>query len=77
MHSEEEEELEEFGVGPLITQVAWVVKQIGGGSAPGVDEILPELLKALDSVRLLWFICLCNFAWTSGTLPMKRQFQQL
>jgi len=34
---------------------------------PGVDEIRPEMLKALDIVGLSWLTCLFNVAWRSGT----------
>lgn len=33
---------------------------------PGVDEILPGFLKALDMVQLSCFTQLCNLTWTSG-----------
>ncbi|TWW81798.1 hypothetical protein D4764_01G0016130 [Takifugu flavidus] len=47
-------------------EVAEVVKKLLGGKAPGVDEIRPEFLKALDVVGLSWLTRLCNIAWTSG-----------
>ncbi|TWW74022.1 hypothetical protein D4764_14G0000230 [Takifugu flavidus] len=47
-------------------EVAEVVKKLLGGKAPGVDEIRPESLKALDVVGLSWLTRLCNIAWTSG-----------
>uniref|UniRef100_A0AAR2LXG4 Tetraspanin n=1 Tax=Pygocentrus nattereri TaxID=42514 RepID=A0AAR2LXG4_PYGNA len=43
------------------------------GKAPGVDEIHPEMLKALDIVGLSWLTRLCNIAWTSGTVPLDWQ----
>ena len=41
--------------------------------APGVDEIHPKLLKALDVVGLSWLTCLCNIAEVpaSGTVPLQ------
>ncbi|TWW60624.1 R2 Retrovirus-related Pol polyprotein from type I retrotransposable element [Takifugu flavidus] len=42
-------------------------------SSPGVDEIRPESLKALDVVGLLWLTRLCNIAWTSGAVPLDWQ----
>ncbi|TWW73543.1 hypothetical protein D4764_15G0009370 [Takifugu flavidus] len=64
---------EEAGPGDLETgsrisgaDVAEVVKKLLGGKAPGVDEIRPEFLKALDVVGLSWLTRLCNMAWTSG-----------
>uniref|UniRef100_A0A3B5Q4K1 Reverse transcriptase domain-containing protein n=1 Tax=Xiphophorus maculatus TaxID=8083 RepID=A0A3B5Q4K1_XIPMA len=44
-----------------------------GGKAPGVDEIRPEFLKALDVVGLCWLTRLCNIAWTSGAVPLDWQ----
>ncbi|TWW80203.1 R2 Retrovirus-related Pol polyprotein from type I retrotransposable element [Takifugu flavidus] len=40
---------------------------------PGVDEIRPEFLKALDVVGLSWLTRLCNIAWTSGAVPLDWQ----
>ncbi|TWW64123.1 hypothetical protein D4764_03G0011310 [Takifugu flavidus] len=51
-------------------EVAEVVKKLLGGKAPGVDEIRPEFLKALDVVGLSWLTRLCNIAWTSGAVPL-------
>ncbi|TWW81711.1 hypothetical protein D4764_01G0015260 [Takifugu flavidus] len=46
----------DLGTGSWISgaEVAKVVKKVLGGKAPGVDEIHPEFLKALDVVGLLW-----------------------
>ena len=38
-----------------------------------MDEIRPEMLKALDNVGLLWLTRLYNVAWGSGTVPMEWQ----
>ncbi|TWW54144.1 hypothetical protein D4764_0165650 [Takifugu flavidus] len=54
-------------------EVAEVVKKLLGGKAPGVDEIRPEFLKALDVVGLSWLTRLCNIVWTSGTVPLDWQ----
>ncbi|TWW57747.1 R2DM Retrovirus-related Pol polyprotein from type II retrotransposable element [Takifugu flavidus] len=54
-------------------EVAEVVKKLLGGKAPGVDEIRPESLKALDVVGLSWLTRLCNIAWTSGAVPLDWQ----
>ncbi|TWW57341.1 hypothetical protein D4764_07G0000600 [Takifugu flavidus] len=40
---------------------------------PGVDEIRPEFLKALDVVGLSWLTRLCSIAWTSGAVPLDWQ----
>ena len=60
------------GVGSPISgaEVAKVVKKLLGGRAPGVDEIRPEFLKALDVVGLSWSTRLCSITWTSGTVPL-------
>ena len=52
MHSKEEAELEYFGLGCPITgfEVSRAVRQPHSSNTPGVDEIRPELLKALDVV---------------------------
>ena len=54
-------------------EVAEVVKRLLGGKDPGVDEVRPEFLKALDVVELSWLTRLCNIAWTSGTVPLDWQ----
>ncbi|TKS65493.1 LINE-1 reverse transcriptase -like protein [Collichthys lucidus] len=54
-------------------EVAEVVKKLLGGKAPGVDEVRPEFLKALDVVGLSWLTRLCNIAWTSGAVPLDWQ----
>ncbi|TWW71625.1 hypothetical protein D4764_16G0001220 [Takifugu flavidus] len=65
----------DLGTGSRISgaEVAEVVKKLLGGKAPGVDEIRPEFLKALDVVGLSWFTRLCNIAWTSGVVPLDWQ----
>ena len=63
------------GVGSPISgaEVAEVVKKLLGGRAPGVDEVRPEFLKALDVVGLSWLTRLCSTAWTSGAVPLDWQ----
>lgn len=63
------------GVGSSISgaEVTEVVKKLLGGRAPGVDEVRPEFLKALDVVGLSRLTRLCNIAWTSGTVPLDWQ----
>ena len=53
-HSKEVAEPEDFGLGSPITgaEVTGSVKQLHSSSAPGVDEIQPKLLKAVDVVGL-------------------------
>ena len=54
-------------------EVAEVVRKLLGGRAPGVDEVRPEILKALDVVGLSWLTRLCSIAWTSGAVPLDWQ----
>ncbi|KAK0135736.1 Craniofacial development protein 2 [Merluccius polli] len=63
------------GVGSPISgaEVAEVVRKLLGGRAPGVDEVRPEFLKALDVVGLSWLTRLCSIAWTSGSVPLDWQ----
>ncbi|TWW75469.1 hypothetical protein D4764_13G0001310 [Takifugu flavidus] len=75
MPSSEEVGPGDLGIGSHISgaEVAEVVKKLLGGKAPGVDEIRPEFLKALDVVGLSWLTRLCNIAWTSGAVPLDWQ----
>ena len=54
MHFEEKAESEDFGLSFPITEdeFAGAVKQLSNGSAPGVDEICPKLLRGLNVVGL-------------------------
>ncbi|KAI3365242.1 hypothetical protein L3Q82_010334 [Scortum barcoo] len=64
-HSPEETEPGGSEVGALISgaEVAEALKQLQcSSSAPGVDEICPGYLKALDVVGLSWLTRLCNIA---------------
>uniref|UniRef100_A0AAR2LJT3 Reverse transcriptase domain-containing protein n=1 Tax=Pygocentrus nattereri TaxID=42514 RepID=A0AAR2LJT3_PYGNA len=56
-----------------LVEITEVVGKLLSGKAPGVDEIRPEMLKALDIVGLSWLTRLCNIAWTSGTVPLDWQ----
>ena len=73
--SAEGAESEDSGVSSSISvaEVAEVVKKFLGGKAPGVDEIRPEMLKALDIVGLSWLARLFSVAWASGTVPVEWQ----
>ena len=66
-----EAELEDDGGSSLISlgEVTEVVKQLHSGKAPGVDEICPEMLKALGVEGLSWLTRLINTCvevWGSG-----------
>ena len=69
-----EAELEDDGGSSLISlgEVTEVVK-LHIGKAPGVDEICPEMLKALSVEGLSWLTCLINIAWKSGAVPKEWQ----
>jgi len=56
-----------------LAEVAEVVKKLFRGKAPGVDEIHPEMLKALHIVGLSWLTRLVNVVWRSGTVPVEWQ----
>ncbi|XP_014832063.1 PREDICTED: uncharacterized protein LOC106910031 [Poecilia mexicana] len=75
MPSVEEAEPEDSGSGSPISgdEVAEVVKKLLGDRAPGVDEICPEFLKALDVVGLCWLMRLCNVTWTTEEVPLDWQ----
>ena len=75
MYSVVESEPRVLGPGRPISgaEVAEVVKGLRGSGAPGVDEIRPGYLKALDVVGLSWLTRLCNIAWTSGEVPLEWQ----
>ena len=48
-------------------------KKLLGGMAPGVDEICPEFLKALDVAGLSWLTRFCNVMWTLRTVALDWQ----
>ncbi|KAK5902677.1 hypothetical protein CesoFtcFv8_007911 [Champsocephalus esox] len=54
-------------------EVTEVVKQLHSGKAPGVDEIRPEMLKALGVEGLSWLTRLINVVWKSETVPKEWQ----
>uniref|UniRef100_A0A3P8RJK0 Reverse transcriptase domain-containing protein n=1 Tax=Astatotilapia calliptera TaxID=8154 RepID=A0A3P8RJK0_ASTCA len=73
--SEEEAESGDEGKDPPISggEVTEAVKHLLGGRAPGVDEVRPEFLKALDVVGLSWLTRLYNVAWRSVAVPLDWQ----
>ena len=70
-----EAELEVDGGSSSISlmEVTEVVKHLRSGKAPGIDEIQPEMLKALGVEGLSWLTRLFNIAWESGTVPKEWQ----
>lgn len=75
MSSKEEEEVEDSGETSPISkaEVTEVAKMLVSGKAPGVDEIRPEMLKALNINGLSWLTCIFNVAWRTGTVPVYWQ----
>jgi len=70
----EEAESEDSGKASPISLVEVAeVKKLFRSKAPGVDEIGPEMLKALDIIGLSWLTRLVNVAWRSGTVPVEWQ----
>lgn len=69
--SSEEVELEDSGEASsiLLAEDPEVVKKLLSSNAPDVDEILPEILEALNIVRLSWLTCLFNVTWRMRTVP--------
>ena len=72
MSSEEETEFEDLGENSLrsLASVNKLVKKLLNCKVLGVDEIRPEMLKALDIVGLAWLACLFNATWMSETVPV-------
>ena len=70
-----EAELEDDVGSSLISlgEVTEVVKQLYSGKAPEVDEIRPEMLKALGVMGLSWLTHLMKIAWKSGAVPKEWQ----
>ena len=56
-----------------LEEVTVIVKHLHSGKAPGIDEIRPEMLKALGVEGLSWMTRLFNIAWKSGTVPREWQ----
>ena len=48
-------------------EVIEVLKQLYSGKAPRIDEIRPEMLKALGVKGLSWLTRLFKIVWKSGT----------
>uniref|UniRef100_A0AAY5K902 Reverse transcriptase domain-containing protein n=1 Tax=Esox lucius TaxID=8010 RepID=A0AAY5K902_ESOLU len=54
-----------------MAEVTEVFKQLHSGKGPGIDEIRPELLKALGVEGMSWMTRLFNIAWESGKVPKE------
>lgn len=53
-------------------EVIEAVEQLLGGRSPGVDEVRPGFLNALDVLGLSLLTHLYNVAWGSGAVPLYR-----
>lgn len=75
MSSVEEAESEDSGEANSVSlaEVAEVVKKAPPCKVSGVDEIGPEMLKALDILGLSWLTRLFSAAWKSGTVHVECQ----
>ena len=70
-----ETELENEGVSSpiFLGEVTVVIKQLHSGKASRIDEISPEILKALGVEGLSWLTYLLNIALGSGSVPKEWQ----
>ena len=56
-----------------VAEVTTAVKALRRGKAAGVDEIRPEMLKALDAVGIAWLTRLFGVVWREGSTPLDWQ----
>ncbi len=56
-----------------LAEVSEVVKKLLRGTAPSMNDICPEMLKALDIVELYWVTGIFSVTWRSGTVPVEWQ----
>jgi len=54
-------------------EVAAAIGRLKSGKAAGEDEIRPEMLKSLNSARILWLTLVCQVAWKFGKTPKEWQ----
>lgn len=60
-----------------MVQVTGVVSKLLRAKAAELEEILCELLQALDAVELSWLTRLFNVAWSSRTVPLDWQTEEV
>lgn len=53
-----------------LAEVTKVLKKLLGNKAPGVDEIYPDTVTALDIAGLSWLTHLLNVAWRLGKMSV-------
>ncbi|XP_070689082.1 paralemmin 1a [Pempheris klunzingeri] len=71
--SEDSGEASSVSLAVSLAEVAEVVKKLLGGKALWVDDIRPEMLKALDIVGLSWLTCLFSVVWRVGEAVCHQQ----
>jgi exonuclease III len=54
---------------PTLAEVQWAVRALKPGKAAGIDEIRPEMLKAMGATGMVWLTRVCRVAWRSGRAP--------
>ena len=58
---------------PTVAEVREAVLSLKSGKAAGVDEIRPEMLKALGSEGISWLTRVFGVAWETGRVPLDWQ----
>lgn len=53
-----------------IIEVTMSIRNLHSRKATEVNEIRPEMVKALDKVGVMWLTCLFCVAWRAGALPL-------
>ena len=54
-------------------EVNSAIKSLKAGKAPGVDDIRPEMLKAMNCFGIRWLTRVCKVAWKTGKVPKQWQ----
>ncbi|CAF1534892.1 unnamed protein product [Adineta ricciae] len=55
--------------GITLGEVSLAIKSLKSGKAAGIDEIRPEMLKALKDGGIRWLTRICGVVWKSGEAP--------
>ena len=58
---------------PSVAEVREAVRSLKPGKAVGIDEIRPEMLKALDAGGIEWLTRVFGVAWRTGRVPSDWQ----
>jgi exonuclease III len=73
-HGDQYLELQGWGENnPTQAEVEAAIKSLKPGKAAGVDEIRPEMLKALGKGGLRWLTRVLEIAWKTGKVPQDWQ----